>query len=730
MLKKLNIGENRFIYTAFFISFVFGFIMSTSNIAGVASFTDISVSGALGFPSSTVMLTGCLVKSLIDGNVGRNAVKISSMVMIVISKMFYDGKKPEICGIITGSAVLISGISVSVLIGEMWYKMPFYIFYGLISGYATYSVSVIYMGLKKQMIIDLSGNSGCAYAIVYTLFTASFCSLKIPFINAGIIMGTAITLFSAYYYRYSGGVLCGALTVCGAFLASSEIGMSIVLLPVSALIIGYLYKIRYSTVSVIFMVSCFLLLVLTGTTKNSINYMVNTIIGTVIFCIFAPHYSDKWIKTTENTVRALPDIANARLEFLSDSISAVRNDAEKISERLGRPQENYHGFNVRKICESCEKKSECNCTAEISAELFPFEVSECIHCEDINSELIKLNNSRIIDRLSDMKTSQFRTVLYEQIRNSEEIIKSCGKKCETRFSEPISKLVNEKLLRYGFSPDNVIAYYNEYNRLIAEIYFSGTNQPDNFTRICDLVADEINIPLELTAIGSKERTRLRLSESTEYFLNVFGASVCAGNSDENGDTFNVFYDGIGNGYAVLSDGMGSGKNAAVESRIVIRMFRQLVCGGVDIKSAIRLINSVMITKSKDESFATLDAVIVNLDRCEMNIIKSGASATIIRHKRNVMKVTSTSLPVGLMEKTEIFSGSYPIEEGDIIIMFSDGISENEYLFIKELLLGGDDLKKIVSDICSKADVFNSVAGQDDVTVIGIKIMNRKHKQVY
>jgi len=134
-----------------------------------------------------------------------------------------------------------------------------------------------------------------------------------------------------------------------------------------------------------------------------------------------------------------------------------------------------------------------------------------------------------------------------------------------------------------------------------------------------------------------------------------------------------------------------------------------------------LINSIMLTKSRDETFATLDAVRINMDNCGLTVMKSGATATLIRHRGSVMKITSPTFPIGIYEQSETFSRSYDFEEGDIMIMFSDGISENEYRFIRELLLGGDDIKRIVDEICSKAGVFNPTVRSDDVTVIGIKV---------
>ena len=61
-------------------------------------------------------------------------------------------------------------------------------------------------------------------------------------------------------------------------------------------------------------------------------------------------------------------------------------------------------------------------------------------------------------------------------------------------------------------------------------------------------------------------------------------------------------------------------------------------------------------------------------------------------------------------------------------MFSDGISENEYRFIRELLLSDSDLKKIVDEICRKASLFNPGSRSDDVTVIGLRITSSETRQ--
>jgi len=718
-----------------------GFLLSGTDMAGVSSFADISIAGALPLPMSALVLTGSFLSCIVNNSIGKNIVKITAMVIIIIAKMFYEPKNtPRVNGLTTAMGVLTAGTAVSALIGEIPYKLLFYTFYGGLAGFTAYSLAFIISGLKKRFVLDFSTTTGCAYAIVYTIFVASLCSVNVPYINIGLIFGVTVTLFGAYYYCHIGGVMCGALTACGAFLSSVECGMTVVLLPAAGLLTGYINKQKNTTASLCFVGINFALMVLTGITQNSIYSMIDVVFSAILFLIISPSYSDKWFATGSDRTSALPDALNARMFFLSDTIRTVRTESEKISEMLSRKKERNisAGDVVNAVCTSCPKKSYCwqensqntksgfmklSAMTEFSEETFPYEINNCIYKNGLMKFYRKIHADKAKERIISLRQSDNMTLLSEQMKTIEEIIHSAGEKNDIRFSAPVSKIVKNKLNKFGFYPSEVIAYYNDRNRLHTEIYFNRRNAPENFTRVCDLVSDELRIPLESSdSVSSGEQVRIRLFERPKYKLDIYSASVCSEGS-ENGDTSATFGDGTGKSYVILSDGMGSGKSASIESRMVVKMFRKLVGSGIDYPSAIKLINSVMMTKSSDETFATLDAVCIDLETCGLTVIKSGATATLIRHRGNVIKIMSPTFPIGIYSKSEVFSCQCDFEEGDIIIMFSDGISENEYRFIKELLLSSDDLKKIVDEICAKADVFNPTLHADDITVIGIRAVN-------
>ncbi|MCM1132294.1 MAG: SpoIIE family protein phosphatase [Ruminococcus flavefaciens] len=726
MAKTQKIGHNQFIKSALGLLFSFagGFVFSGSNIAGIASFADISLAGAVNLPCAVAVLIGGIVRCVVNDLVGRSIVKLGAMSVIVIAKMFSEKcSTPKGCGIVTLASVMIAGTAVSVLINEFPQKLLFYALYGTISGFTAYSASGLISDLQERKVVDLNGANGCTYSIVYIVYIASLCSMEFSSINAGIIIASGITLMSAFYYHSIGGIVCGALSACGAFFVSPELGMTAAMLPVAGLITGFIRIRRIFLTSVFFTLSCFMIAVLIGSSVSA-ELTLSIVCGASLFVITAPYYSDKWVSVGGEKTAESPDINSIKMNFLSDAIEAVRLDSAKISAVLASGKDVIpKAVNPRKrVCSSCYRRSICGAETETAGEMIPVLPGDCIKKRDVAEELENDIRNRTAEQLMKLRFSEERELLNEQLKITGEIVRSAGEKPDIRYSGAKSRQIAKNLENHGMNPSNVTAYYNSANRLIVEIYFSVDEIPESRTRICDLISDELEMNFSVAVpVSSAKEMRICLYENPPYEIEVYSASVCSPESKISGDSSAVFADGTGVNYIVLSDGMGSGKNAAIDSHLVIGMFRRLICGGMSCSSAIRLVNSIMVTKSREESFATLDAVKIDLDTCNMTSIKSGAAATIIRKGDDVIKISSPTFPIGISKQAELYTSENELGEGDMIIMFSDGISENAYLFIKELLLSGSSIRDIVREITEKADVFNPSLHSDDITVIGIRI---------
>ena len=58
-----------------------------------------------------------------------------------------------------------------------------------------------------------------------------------------------------------------------------------------------------------------------------------------------------------------------------------------------------------------------------------------------------------------LRYSENMSLLSENIKTMEEIINSVGEPPDVRYSSPISKIVTNKLNKFGLFPSDVIAYY-------------------------------------------------------------------------------------------------------------------------------------------------------------------------------------------------------------------------------------------------------------------------------
>ena len=182
----------------------------------------------------------------------------------------------------------------------------------------------------------------------------------------------------------------------------------------------------------------------------------------------------------------------------------------------------------------------------------------------------------------------------------------------------------------------------------------------------------------------------------------------------------------------LSDGMGSGEEANQSSRIAINMLAKLLKAGFDKETSLKLINSSLIANTKEDMYTTLDIQILDLFAGNMEFIKSGACPTFVKRNKEVQLLKSITLPTGIVEKNELIVYDYDLEDGDILVMCSDGVidSNTEYinkeLWVKYLLedISVDDAQQIANMVLNEAIDNEFGMKKDDMTVIVAKV-NKK-----
>ena len=117
--------------------------------------------------------------------------------------------------------------------------------------------------------------------------------------------------------------------------------------------------------------------------------------------------------------------------------------------------------------------------------------------------------------------------------------------------------------------------------------------------------------------------------------------------------------------------------------------------------------------TKEDMYTTLDIQILDLFAGNMEFIKSGACPTFVKRNKEVQLLKSITLPTGIVEKNELIVYDYDLEDGDILVMCSDGVidSNTEYinkeLWVKYLLedISVDDAQQIANMVLTERKVL-------------------------
>ena len=243
-------------------------------------------------------------------------------------------------------------------------------------------------------------------------------------------------------------------------------------------------------------------------------------------------------------------------------------------------------------------------------------------------------------------------------------------------------------------------------------------------------------------IRPADESRKVLVKETSKFIFVEDNPLCAvtgiarvakDGEEVSGDSFSCTSLPNGEMLIALSDGMGSGVSALEESENVLDLLEQMVEAGFSHVSAIRLINSLYMSRGSDDRYATADIVVLNLFHGDCSFLKNGASATYIvrgQHKGNVEKIEGQTLPVGIVGEIDSYIGKVDISDGDYVIMMTDGVSdcfedneEGVMVCIKECKKVNP--QQIADYIIDEAIKYGGSKVSDDMSVIVVGIWDKK-----
>lgn len=182
----------------------------------------------------------------------------------------------------------------------------------------------------------------------------------------------------------------------------------------------------------------------------------------------------------------------------------------------------------------------------------------------------------------------------------------------------------------------------------------------------------------------------------------------------------------------VSDGMGVGREAAVQSRQSVRLLHQLLDAGFTADVAVQTVNSVLLLKGPNDTFATVDAAILDLVTGRAEFVKVGAAPSFFKRGHDVTVIKVPSVPVGIINEVEVEPEYRNLRDGDMIIMVTDGIWEaakqemDKERWLLDFLAREqtDDPEELAERVLARALTIApdpDAAPEDDLTVVVARV---------
>ncbi len=305
-------------------------------------------------------------------------------------------------------------------------------------------------------------------------------------------------------------------------------------------------------------------------------------------------------------------------------------------------------------------------------------------CERVD-EFVKAVNNVFelfkVDMVWRSKIGESRGLVSQQLRSMSTIISNLANELNTdiSFKDDLENQIVLELTKAGIKNADAVVYENKYGKYEMTLTYRGCGGKRSCISSVEKIISDIvgrKMVKEGSECGLNSKTNIcsvRLNEE-EIFKVITGVARMAKDEKHvSGDNYTFLNTGDGKYISALSDGMGTGHKACMQSKATVNLIEQFMESGFDKDTTVRLINSILVLRSTDDSFATIDISVVDLYQGEVEFCKVGAAPTFIKRAEYVEILRAASLPAGILSEVEVELIHKKVSSGDFVIMLSDGI---------------------------------------------------------
>lgn len=742
---------------AYPIVFLLSFFVSDAAVLNMSPF-GVSVTAAVPYKLSLISFFGSIAGYiLLGGGLISNIHYTVALIAVIAVKFFLSGsKRPDRHKVLVSVTAAIAVFGAG-LINVFSFDLSFMNIFrkiseGILCGAMSYFCAAAYnLVSKRKSVSDMSSAELTSLLAAVSLLLLPMFGMDIAIVNLGRIAGGLLILVILKANGISGGMCFAAITSICTAVYDPELITASGIIMISAFFAGAVIPLGKFAMAAIYVVSATAFTFVAGAEIKLLYAAIDMMISAVLFTVIPPSLYD--IVKSQTKIKRSGGYANrtvaAKLNLASETIGDLKNSVKRVSKKLEQANiqdiSTVYSKTADMVCRRCGFKMYCWDTAYndtmrafnsitpklrthgriAQSDLPDYFMSKCCKPASLCDGINKNYREYVQKERGRRHSGQSRDVAVEQFDGIAKMLcEIAGELADvSKYDEMSAVKIRRALKGFSLFPKEVCCYQDRFGRMTAEIYFD--EKPKNFKTemITERLSEVLGYEFDLPSITvSESSTRISFFEKADYSIDFYASQLPVGDEKISGDAYEFFIDSKGFVYIVLSDGMGNGKRAAVDSVMTSSLVLKLLKSGFGPESALRLINASMIVKSDDESLATLDILKLDMYLGRAEFFKAGAASSFVLHGDSTIKVESGSLPIGILENITFDKTELTVKNADIIVMVSDGVlSEGEEWVESVIELNRDKNAHQISELLlaeAKRRVTNHA---DDMTVLTIKL---------
>lgn len=722
------------------------FIASFGKMVGFPSYMNVACAVMSGRYSGAALI-GALVSYAIQGGIAASAVQLGAIAVTVAMNIFFPyyskNGDPIRLSLFTAAVNLLLSCVISAASPDS-FSVSMRIISSLMCACIVYAAAFVAERAKSGEPVRVQGLTAVYCAMLYIAAVATLSSCRIGIFNIGRIAACALIPYAAKKRRAAGGAVMGALTAVSVALCSSSLSANTMLLAAAGLISSAFCDFGRIAVAVSFMISASAALATAGLNGDTFHMLSDIIVGSALFTAMPKPFMQKLFSRfmiMGSPAENAGQTASSRLTFASMTISDIKDKLTLVSHTAETRSEAYTLSErvVREACGGCRLCDECRKNGTVRSVEKYCHLSDrdggekyaagCIRASELDGIVSKCREEQLADRAEAIRLKEMGVFLREQLGSMSDILNdlSCRLSRRRDIDPQLSASAKNYFERQGFKGVRACVYTDENCCRRAEIYLSGNFEGDALSLTAGLCR-VLECDFELPGVTSANSiTKLEFDESPRFKAELGSYAALGSDSSCSGDTLETVECSAGERYVLLSDGMGSGKRARLDSAMAVNLAAHLLRSGLSMTTAQRMINSVMRVKDWEESFATLDFLRLDLFSGRAEFLKSGAAPAYLCRDGGIARIECDSYPAGILTSCEPDISSCKLFDGDMLLLASDGAPEAALRKCAAIAAEEPDItaEGMAFRLGSMCAALGNGGRTDDITVAVVKISYKK-----